>query len=40
MKEWVCEDGLLKFVNDVIVGRKFIIFFKGVKCSLQIYPCY
>ena len=31
MIDEICEDTLLRFVSKVIVGKKFIIFFKGVK---------
>jgi len=31
MMEWICEDDLLKFGSDMIAGRKFKNYFKGVK---------
>jgi len=33
MIEWICDDDLLKYVNDVIVVREFKNYFKGVKCK-------
>jgi len=33
MIEWICNDDLLKFVSDMIVGRKIINYFKDVKCK-------
>ena len=29
----ICEDGLLKFVSDMIVEREFKKYFKDVKCK-------
>jgi len=31
MLEWICKESLLKFVSDMIVVRRFLIFFKCVK---------
>ena len=29
----ICENGLLRFVSNMIVRREFINFFKSVKCK-------
>ena len=36
----ICEDGLLKFVSDMIVEREFKKYFKDVKCKFTNYPYY
>jgi len=33
MLQWICQDDLLKFVNDLIIGRKFKNYFKNIKCK-------
>jgi len=33
MIKWICEDGLLRFVRNVIVRREFLNFFKCVNCK-------
>jgi len=31
--EWICEKNLLRFVSDVMVVRKILIFIKDLKCK-------
>jgi len=38
MIEWISDDGLLKSVSDVIVGKEFIKFFKDIKCMFTNLP--
>jgi len=33
--EWICDDDLLKFVNNMIVEKEFINFFKDIKCKFK-----